>query len=300
MAENEERPPAVHTIPHNIGFVDVTPALAETWLSMNKGNRKLREFRVRRYAHEMAKGEWLPSCQGIGFSIEGRLIDGQHRLAAVVRSGVTVPMLVVPSLAEELLDRVDVGANRSLGDLVELGNSTSWGRAVGVAARLHSNYVLRRNTSSSRPLTPHEILGVVAEHPGLMDTAETYAKRVQDSSCPLSLGRCVFLFYNMTTGADADKADAFIDGLIDGTGLVRGAPVHRLRERLLTSRTSRGEIKRKMSEAEQLALSIKAWRLHVQGEAVSHLLWARNAGEAFPSFTKDVRLGRKKPKPLQE
>lgn len=73
----------------------ISPETAEALLEKQGGlNRKLREDRVERYAREMIAGKWEVHA-AIGFDSNNVLWDGQHRLNAVVRANVTVPMLVV-------------------------------------------------------------------------------------------------------------------------------------------------------------------------------------------------------------
>src|SRR5262245_63514371 len=75
--------------------VDVTPELASNWLSeCNTHNRKLVEAHVERLAREMKADRWKLTHQGIAFSTKHVLLDGQHRLWAVVMSEKTIPMRV--------------------------------------------------------------------------------------------------------------------------------------------------------------------------------------------------------------
>ena len=77
---------------------EVTPKLAATWLSDNPQSRPLDEERVAEYAERMRSGEWNERVKGESLPIEhldtGRLLNGQHRLAAVVRAGVAVRLRV--------------------------------------------------------------------------------------------------------------------------------------------------------------------------------------------------------------
>lgn len=72
----------------------VTPTLAASYLAMNKLNRDRSSGHVRRLADAMLSGAWKENGDTIVFNC-GRLIDGQHRLAAIIESGVTVKMLIV-------------------------------------------------------------------------------------------------------------------------------------------------------------------------------------------------------------
>jgi hypothetical protein len=92
---------------------EITPAKAKEWLKQNDAcNRNLRDAVVRRYAMDMSAGKWLYTGEAIKFSVGGTLLDGQHRLSAIVRSGATVTMLVVYGLPMESVLAMDSGSRR--------------------------------------------------------------------------------------------------------------------------------------------------------------------------------------------
>ena len=99
---------------------NVTPEMARAYLLRNKSNRSLRLGTVKKYAEDMKAGRWQMTHQGLAFSKYGDLLDGQHRLNAVVVSNVTVPMVVVWGVeADSALGlQVDVGLNRSAADVL--------------------------------------------------------------------------------------------------------------------------------------------------------------------------------------
>jgi hypothetical protein len=87
--------------------VVVTPKIALEWLEGNTHNRKLREHRVKLYAKDMAEGRWMFSHQGIAFNEEGTMVDGQHRLWAILESNTAVTLMVskgVPMSAQMIID----------------------------------------------------------------------------------------------------------------------------------------------------------------------------------------------------
>jgi hypothetical protein len=108
-------------------WIDVTPALAAFWMRNNFVNRPMKEDVVRAYARDMLTGKWRRTHQGLAFNDKDHLIDGQHRLAAIVMAGVTVRFMVtfgLPSKEEgcELttMDCVDRGATRSVADQLKI------------------------------------------------------------------------------------------------------------------------------------------------------------------------------------
>lgn len=74
--------------------VTITPELAEGLLAMNTENRRLRPSHVAYLARAIERGEWQMPPDAIMVSDSGKLLNGQHRLTAVVRSGKPVRLHV--------------------------------------------------------------------------------------------------------------------------------------------------------------------------------------------------------------
>lgn len=96
----------------------VTPSIASEILKNNNGNRNIRRSVVEHYAKEMKNGSWQLTHQGVAISVDGELLDGQHRLSAVVKSGVSVKMLVTRGCEREQFRMMDVGLSRNAEDTV--------------------------------------------------------------------------------------------------------------------------------------------------------------------------------------
>lgn len=98
----------------------ITPSDATEMLKHNHSNRPVRGTYVKRLASAMRRGEWCVSHQGIAFSTDGTLLDGQHRLMAVVDSGVTCQMMVSRDVHPDAFRVMDQGARRSIADIGRL------------------------------------------------------------------------------------------------------------------------------------------------------------------------------------
>jgi hypothetical protein len=88
-------------------FVDITPAMAKAWLEHNANNRSLNQDWVDLLARAMREGKFDTTHQGIAFDADGNVIDGQHRLHAIIASGVTVRMLVTRGLTGRARGNID-------------------------------------------------------------------------------------------------------------------------------------------------------------------------------------------------
>lgn len=92
--------------------VDMTPELAKQLLGRNENNRNIARGRVNALARDMASGAWKTTPHGVVVGADGRLIDGQHRLHAVVKAGLTVPMVVVRDAPNDCVWGIDRGGVR--------------------------------------------------------------------------------------------------------------------------------------------------------------------------------------------
>jgi hypothetical protein len=75
---------------------------------------------VARYAREIAAGRWKPNGETIKFTMDGVLLDGQHRLAAVALAGVGIETTVVWGLDPDCFDTIDSGRPRSAADMLAI------------------------------------------------------------------------------------------------------------------------------------------------------------------------------------
>lgn len=103
-----------------IAVEKVSPATAHNWLSGNMHNRHVRLSHVRRLAYAMKQGEWELNGETIKFNGAGDLIDGQHRLLAVIEADTTVEFVVVRGLEKIAQETVDQGAKRTFADVLRL------------------------------------------------------------------------------------------------------------------------------------------------------------------------------------
>lgn len=106
-------------------IMTITPELAKSFLGNNTENRKKRGWWVTCLANMIKRGEWLLTHQGIAFTKSGKLIDGQHRLEAIVEAGMPVQMLVIYDVDDSAFKVVDSGVKRTLSDLTGMNVRTA-------------------------------------------------------------------------------------------------------------------------------------------------------------------------------
>lgn len=119
----------------------ITPEMAQEYLKFNTENyRSINKFRVMSYASDMKNGKWQLNGEAIKFDETGKLIDGQHRLQAIVSAGVPAEMLVIREVPEGT-NLYDIGSNRSMGQIAKARGvvSSSYTQVMAVANWMVSN-----------------------------------------------------------------------------------------------------------------------------------------------------------------
>jgi hypothetical protein len=101
-------------------IMEVGPELAAQWLEGNTHNRPLRQPLVDRLTRDIIAGRWRLTHQGIAFDTDGVLIDGQHRLWAIVLAAMPVRLRVFFNEPIDNMKAVDTGLARSNYDVLHL------------------------------------------------------------------------------------------------------------------------------------------------------------------------------------
>lgn len=252
----------------------ITPTFAAELLEDNNANRPLSENVVRVYAAAMQRGAWKLNGEAIKIASNGELLDGQHRLAAIVRSGVSVDCLVITGLEVGVFDTLDLGKKRNMSDILSIQGEVSTNVLASILRMLcciESNPA-NPPTSSSVPVDVQE--KYLKKNPSLRFYV-TRAQRVKHICEQSVIGSCWYLF----SQRDAVAADEFFERIIDGVNLSTGNPIRILRDRLLMNRSSNTA---KAPRKVLLALVIKAWNAYRLGREMRQLHWRET--DDFPQI----------------
>ena len=143
-----------------ISWEMVTPAMAKKWLAHNTHNRHLFKPWASQLARDMTSGKWRTTHEGIAFGPNGILLDGQHRLQAVVESGKTIKMLVCRGLDVGSQLVCGGGKKRKAFEQITLGGSIG---SVDTADEATARSMLRGYGSATKP-TAQELEDFIGRH----------------------------------------------------------------------------------------------------------------------------------------
>lgn len=225
----------------------VTPRMAKAWLGKNiETNRKPKRGKIPMYVRDMKAGKWQLTGETIKFDDEGRLIDGQNRLLAVVEANVPVEFDVVYDVLPEAFAVIDSGASRTTADSLHLTTSiTSIARWAIMWD--HEDYM---GGGAYKPTTS-EIGDLYLAEEKLLDGAS--GRSVDCQRLGLGTGSACGMAHYLFSHIDQEMTHAFFDQYVSGADLPGRSPVLALRNKIARVKVDR------LSRQEQLALFIRAW-----------------------------------------
>ncbi|MFC9953182.1 hypothetical protein ACFVIN_22370 [Streptomyces prasinus] len=263
--------------------LDVTPELAAEWLTRNTSNRPLSKATVQQLAARIQRGEWQLTHQGIAFDEDGVLIDGQHRLAAVVKAGLTVPLTVARGVPRTAFTVMDTGRKRTGRDTLALAGEAN---ATHLAAALRGLHLYLNAPNSawsggSSVTSNDQLLTLLAEHPGIREAVQHGI--ACNRGCGITVTAATIGWYITTCARPDVDQSPWREGLVTGARLEPGDPRLTLRNTMLG--LARGTaLRRRDDSREHLLYYLKAWNAWVEGRSIK--LLRRSPNETMPQVSK--------------
>lgn len=256
----------------------VTPAKAKEFIESNVHNRRIRQKTLLRYSTDMKAGRWKEDTfELIKISPSGRILDGQHRLHAIVKSNVSLNLHVAFGVPENVFDVLDSGSIRNAADVFKIADVPN---DHALPSIIQQYYVLScgkaSSSASSGKLTNAQLL---ESYNANQDFWQKVTRRafVWYSQFAKILPPSVFGgFYAHFYTINPDQACHFMDQMATGANLTNSV-IALLRTKLLQDKMSI----RKMPPVVKFALIIKAWNTYRTNKTIK-LLKFDPEKEPFP------------------
>jgi len=261
----------------NVTLMTVTPAQATRWLATNHINRNLRDGVVAKLAGAIMRGEWRVNGDTIRIDQDGNLVDGQHRLSAIVKANVPVETLVAFNVPRDATVTMDTGIRRTLGDVLKFRGEKN---SNVLGATLRSLWLYQQNQLRPNRMydpTNEQLLALLEEHPSIREAiAESLAaaRRYRSSAAVAALA--CHLFRQL----DQELSDEFFTMLRTGVGFDSiHHPIRKLG--LWLDQTGGGNKNVSYSQRYTLAMYVKAWNAFVTGREIR--VMRLRSGEEYPT-----------------
>lgn len=143
----------------------VTPKIARDWLdNHNLSNRNISKAKVDEYSIMMAADLWYQDGNTIVFDSNGRLINGQHRLLALIQADASYAILVVVNADPRGFSTTDTGKNRTAKDILGIIDDNVY-KAGDMAALAQSIFAYELGAPGGKhKLKHHDLISIIEKH----------------------------------------------------------------------------------------------------------------------------------------
>ena len=260
-----------------VKLVTVTPDMAIEMLEKNNMNRNIDQKRVDQYAQDMKAGRWVLNGTTIVFADDGTLLDGQHRLWAIVEANVPIQLLIVYNADKDSIVTMDIGKVRTASNIMQIERSAHSVTAATMTKLLWLHDFVDSNLSPATcrmDVNNNDLREFYNERKDMIEQAATVAERVHHPFVKSHMALAFCIIGRST--AHRDKLKSFFDTLKTGSNIDMRHPIMTLRNRLLDNRLK----VRVLSVQETLAAYIRVWNAYVRGKDLTVIRW--NATEPMP------------------
>lgn len=226
--------------------IDITPDMAMKMLARNDSNRTIKSTKLAQLEADLRSGAWVLNGETIILSDDFRLNDGQHRLSAIVNTGITVPSLVVFGAPRSSRLSLDQGAARGAQDYLTM-EGNHYAVAAASMCRNLIGYENAGGKSFGIPssVTNTQIMERYHNDPFIAEAAEFASRgkyKAKSLLAPAVIGFCYYVFAKINKAAAQD----YLTQILEGQMLRKGDPAFAVRAQLMnlgkSSRQARAEL----------------------------------------------------------
>jgi hypothetical protein len=261
-----------------VSIITVTPSQAQKWLEGNVDNRSLREPRVLQLAQVLQRDEWELTGDALVFDEDDTLLNGQHRLSAVVITGIPARFLVLRGVPAKTQEVMDQGLSRTLGDQLQRRGVPYYTYVSSALFWLHrmeyseASGVAHYAEPTMRP-SFRQLLKLYEENMDLAEEAKAIGRHV--NNLKVRAGATLALYHRLRRIEDDNiegEVELFFEKWLYGEALKANDPIYRLREWTLDDAAKR-HTRGRAPDYRFVAYVLTAWNKWRDGEPVRQLKW---------------------------
>lgn len=257
--------------------IQITPSMAKEMLKHNTHNRPYSDATVRKYTQLMRDGKWGLSPDSIGFDVEGKLMNGQHRLSAVINSGTTQTFFVVHEMPLTSYQITDEGRKRRASDIVAIETNVKHYNVVASSVRLYMGLAAGRGVNTgNKDITPTnaDILETYLKHEHIFNSSIDLANRCYNKLNFLGKKEVGGIFSYLVIEKQYEIAvvkEFFIELFFSTTN---DPTITLLRDRLIKSKIGKATLKYSI----KLSLIAKTWNAYIANRRLKCLKYSDEEG----------------------
>ena len=261
----------------------ITPELAKEMLKKNTNNRNISNAKLKQYSREMKNGLWMTDTgEPIKISETGVLMDGQHRLEALVNANKAIWFHVATGIKEDRFKILDTGKSRSSADILKINgvkNATTISSLINLYNNVYINKSKGNKATDYQILRPQEVLNMYNERPLYWQSVFSFADKMYNKFQKIWNKTEIALFKAMLDHIDGGISEDFIRQICEGVNVDMNCIIL-LRNKLIMDKTN---TKVTTPPSQRRALVIKTWNAFYTGKDLKLLRFTSEV-EKYPEI----------------
>lgn len=251
---------------------------AEYLLSINKSNRPLNDRNVDYLVEEMKNNRFKLNGDAIRISKSNILLDGQHRLAACIKSGISFESIVISDLDDDIFLTIDQGRKRTSGDVLHINGYKNYNLLAATTIRCLAYKKIKVPFHSRIRLPPSkdEILNFIKDNDDIIFACD-FAKK-SEAKKMINISLLAFSFFTAYS-IDKNLAINFFSKLSNGNDIKESSPLYVLRKKLISNLSSTA----KDPDINIAAYISMSWNAERTGNKIKILRY-NSSEQKFPVF----------------
>lgn len=263
----------------------ITPEMARRLLDSMDGNRPKSKSRWEIYAADMRNGKWDMNGESIKIDKNGRMIDGQHRMLAVIAADRPVWFTIMRNIEPKTFATIDSGQSRTTGQVFSIKNIKNANTTGSIVCRVEELREKQKITGGGRRVKAYgsnrDILAKYETDPEGYDKAAEVAQAMYKKMrifTPTFVG-AIYYYLTHNLGYQAAFVEDFL-ACMHTLGTTHIKQADKLKEHLIKKRLVTGT---KLSTEYAYNIFAKVWNKYVDGQSIKRLNYA-------PDVEGDIRL----------
>ncbi len=253
IAKNISAPPATTVV------IEIDPQTAKELLEKNnKGNRPSKPNKISQFATDMNANRWGLTGDTIKFGTDGRLLDGQNRLSACIKSNKSFTTHVIFGINPDLFGRMDIGKPRNPADILHIAG---YKNSSMLAAAIRWAHLLDNDPYDRSTLQPDQVLELAK---GKYSDIEPFLKHGRDLNKQFAhpAGQLAALIYHFSK-SDPKKATDFVRAWLKGDRNGKYQIIDTMQALLHSQKANNNG---RIHELTRASIIVKAWNLFKLGQ----------------------------------
>lgn len=232
----------------------ITPSLAKQILEKNIKNRRIKQPTIDRYVKDMTIGKWKEDTgEVIKISKNGVVLDGQHRLTALIKANVNLFFHIAYDIEDSVYTVLDSGSLRNSSDSFKIEGIKN-NNIIPSIITTHDQLSKNKLHLKRKDLCTDSLLEIYYQRQRFWDATSNKAIRWYHDFSKILSPTIIGGIYSRIYDINEDKAETFMNELCTGSGISNNT-ILLLRQKLISDKLSQ----RKLSVENKNALIIKTW-----------------------------------------